>query len=64
MIFRRYFLTEDAEKVAAKIRDFVTGDPDPEIEEPVIIRHATDLPAGLKSHMVPIINWHFANPAG
>jgi 8-oxo-dGTP pyrophosphatase MutT (NUDIX family) len=63
VIFRRYFLTDDAETVAAKIRDFVVGDPDPEIEEPVIIRHAGDLPDKIKPHMVPIINWHFANPA-
>lgn len=63
VIFRRYYLADDAETVAAKIRDFVARDADPEIEGPVIIRHAADLPAGLKGHMVPIIGWHFAGAA-
>jgi 8-oxo-dGTP pyrophosphatase MutT (NUDIX family) len=64
VIFRRYYLREDAEIVAAKVRQFVADDPDPEIEEPVIIGNADTLPTGLKAHMVPIVNWHFANPAG
>jgi len=59
-IFRRYFLDADADEIAAGIRDFVAGDPDPEIEGPVVIRSPGDLPEGLKGHMPPIIAWHFS----
>ena len=62
MIFRRYYLNEDADTVASAIRRFVANDPNPEIEGPVIIRHAADLPDGLAPHMAPIVAWHFANP--
>ncbi|QPC88135.1 hypothetical protein GA830_16285 [Mesorhizobium sp. NBSH29] len=59
VLFRRYYLAEDAETVAARVRAFVAGDPEPEIEEPVIIRRPDDLPQGLKAHMSAIIDWHF-----
>jgi 8-oxo-dGTP pyrophosphatase MutT (NUDIX family) len=62
VIFRRYYLEEIAETVASRIRQFVAGDPEPEIEGPVVIRHRGDLPEGLADHMVSIIAWHFANP--
>lgn len=62
VIFRRYYLNEDADTVASAIRRFVANDPNPEIEGPVIIRHAADLPDGLAPHMAPIVAWHFANP--
>ncbi len=62
VIFRRYFLDDDAETLAARIREFVASEEEPEIEGPVIIRDATDLPAGLSPHMAPLIAWHFANP--
>lgn len=61
VIFRRYFLDHDAETLAAQIREFVATEAEPEIEGPVIIRDATDLPAGLSPHMVPLVAWHFAN---
>ena len=35
VIFRRYFLDEDADEIASRIRDFVAGEAEPEIEEPV-----------------------------
>jgi 8-oxo-dGTP pyrophosphatase MutT (NUDIX family) len=60
VIFRRYYLEEDAETVAHQIRQFVAGDPEPEIEGPVILRDGGELPAGLVDHMVPIIAWHFS----
>ncbi|MEW9804982.1 hypothetical protein ABUE31_03145 [Mesorhizobium sp. ZMM04-5] len=59
VIFRRYFLDEDADSLAARIRDFVAGEAEPEIEEPVIIRSAQDLPEGVMAHMPPLIDWHF-----
>ena len=61
VIFCRYFLEEDADTVASKIRQFVSTDPNPEIVGPVIIRHAADFPEGLAPHMFPIVAWHFAN---
>jgi len=60
VIFRRYFLDADAETVAARIRDFVASEAEPEIEEPVVIRDARDLPQGLMPHMKPMIDWHFS----
>lgn len=60
VIFRRYFLDANADEIAARIRDFVAGAAEPEIEEPVIIRKANDLPDGLMPHMQPMIDWHFS----
>lgn len=59
-IFRRYHLEADADEIAARIREFVAGDPDPEIDGPVIIRSPNDRPQGLKPHMFPILDWHFS----
>ena len=62
MIFRRYFLDEDGETIAAKVRAFVAAERDPEIDGPIVIRHAGDLPEGLAPQMKPIIDWHFSQP--
>ncbi len=59
VIFRRYFLDEDADEIAARIGEFVAGDADPEIEGPVVIRGPDDLPDGLMPHMRALIDWHF-----
>ena len=58
-LFRRYWLDEPAERVAGRIRDFVTAEPNPEIEEPVIIRRGEALPRGIMPHMVAFARWHF-----
>jgi 8-oxo-dGTP pyrophosphatase MutT (NUDIX family) len=63
VIFRRYFLDRDADDIASRIRDFVDGESEPEIEEPVVIRNARDLPDGLMPHMPPMIDWHFSESA-
>ncbi|WP_214472878.1 hypothetical protein [Mesorhizobium sp. dw_380] len=60
VIFRRYHVDEPADDVARRISAFVATETDPEIEGPVIIRHAADLPEGLSPHMKPLIEWHFA----
>ncbi|PBC03278.1 hypothetical protein [Mesorhizobium sp. WSM3860] len=61
VIFRRYHVPEPAEELALRIAAFVAAEREPEIEGPVIIRHAADLPEGLMGHMGPLIEWHFAN---
>ena len=60
VIFRRYFLDGTADEIASRIRGFVASEGEPEIEEPVIIRDAKDLPEGLMPHMPPMIDWHFS----
>jgi 8-oxo-dGTP pyrophosphatase MutT (NUDIX family) len=60
VIFRRYHVDEPADEVARRISAFVASETDPEIEGPVIIRHAADLPDGLSPHMKPLVEWHFA----
>lgn len=64
VIFRRYRERASADDIARRIRAFVAAEADtgaePEIEGPVIIRHAADLPDGLMPHMKPLIEWHFA----
>ena len=60
VIFRRYHVDEPADQIARRISAFVATETDPEIEGPVIIRHAADLPEGLSPHMKPLIEWHFA----
>ncbi|TPL01650.1 hypothetical protein FJ938_20400 [Mesorhizobium sp. B2-4-14] len=59
VIFRRYHQTEPADEIARRISAFVATETDPEIEGPVIIRHAADLPDGLAPHMKPLVEWHF-----
>ena len=44
----------------SRIRDFVASEAEPEIDGPVVIRDARDLPEGLMPHMPPLIDWHFA----
>ncbi|PBB41486.1 hypothetical protein CK222_23340 [Mesorhizobium sp. WSM3866] len=61
VIFRRFRVAEPADEIAQHIKMFVAAEADPEIEGPVIIRNATDLPVGLMGHMKPLIKWHFAN---
>jgi 8-oxo-dGTP pyrophosphatase MutT (NUDIX family) len=63
VIVRRYFLAETADAIAARIRAFVAADPAPEVEAPVVIRAASDLPDGLMPHMRPLIEWHFNGKA-
>ncbi|RVA22871.1 hypothetical protein EN935_29100, partial [Mesorhizobium sp. M7D.F.Ca.US.004.03.1.1] len=53
VIFRRYHETAPADEVARRISAFVATETEPEIEGPVIIRHAADLPVGLSPHMKP-----------
>ena len=61
VIFRRYRVTEPADEIARRISAFVATEAEPEIDGPVIVRHATDLPDGLMGHMKPLIEWHFAD---
>lgn len=62
VIFRRYYLDEPADAVAERIRVFVAGEAEPEIDGPVIVRDPRDLPADLALHIPSLIKWHFANP--
>ena len=62
VIFRRYRMAESAEAIAALIEEHVANEAEPEISGPVIIRSVDDLPEGLMPHMLPLVQWHFANP--
>jgi len=62
VIFRRYYLPEPAEVVAERIRAFVAAEAEPEIEGPVIVRDARDLPDNPALHIPSLIEWHFENP--
>lgn len=60
VLFRRYWLDEDADEIAARISDFVAAEAEPEIEGPVVIRSLEDNPEGMTAHMRAIVRWHFA----
>lgn len=60
VIVRRYHLYADADETAARIRAFVAAEDAPEIEGPVILRNASDLPDGLMPHMKRLVEWHFS----
>jgi 8-oxo-dGTP pyrophosphatase MutT (NUDIX family) len=60
VIFKRYYLGEPADLIAAKISDFVARETEPEIEGPVIIRECDNLPEGVMPYMKAIIDWHFS----
>ncbi|KQZ81464.1 hypothetical protein ASD64_10635 [Mesorhizobium sp. Root157] len=62
VIFRRYRMAETAAEIAGLIEAHVATEAEPEIAGPVIIRSASDLPEGLMPHMLPLVQWHFANP--
>jgi 8-oxo-dGTP pyrophosphatase MutT (NUDIX family) len=64
VIFRRFRLPMSAADAAARIRDFVAAEEDPEIEGPVIIRSPADLPDGIKPHMPALVSWHFGEGQG
>ncbi|MBE7184971.1 MAG: hypothetical protein INR68_11245 [Methylobacterium mesophilicum] len=59
VIFRRYRFAETADVMAQGISRFVAGEEEPEIEGPVVIRSADDLPAEIMPHMRPLVEWHF-----
>jgi 8-oxo-dGTP pyrophosphatase MutT (NUDIX family) len=63
VIFRRYRVPLPAGDADQAIRAFIAAETDPEIEEPVIIRSAADLPEGISPHMRPLIEWHFNGDA-
>ncbi|HEV7252320.1 MAG TPA: NUDIX hydrolase [Mesorhizobium sp.] len=63
-LFRRFFLPEPADALAARVEAFIAADPQAEVSGAVVIRDADDLPDGLMPHMPPIIRWHFETLAG
>lgn len=64
VLFRRYHVDAPADEIARRIGAFVATETEPEIEGPVIIRHAADLPEGLAPHMKPLVEWHFGGGGG
>lgn len=62
VIFRRYYLDRTADRLAAAIKAHVASEADPEIEGPVVIRDARDLPDNLAPQMPALIDWHFSTP--
>jgi hypothetical protein len=63
LIFRRYFLSSDAEAVAHAIREHASAESEPEIAGPVIIRKG-DMPQGALRHMPVLLDWHFSGGFG
>ncbi|MFH1793629.1 MAG: NUDIX hydrolase [Pseudomonadota bacterium] len=59
VLVRRYFLDRSADEIVEDIRRHIATDPDPEIDEAIVIRNADDLPDGLMAHMPPLVKWHF-----
>jgi len=59
VLVRRYFLDRSADELVEDIRRHIATDPDPEIDEAIVIRNADDLPEGLMAHMPPLVKWHF-----
>lgn len=64
VVFRRFWLDEDADTVAARIVGFVAAEAEPEIAGPVLIRSADALPDGIVPHMTGIVRWHFSGAGG
>ncbi|MDQ6433573.1 hypothetical protein RB623_05855 [Mesorhizobium sp. LHD-90] len=57
--FRRYHLGETADRVAARVAEYVKAQAQSEIEEAVIIRGRDDIPPGAMPYMKAFIDWHF-----
>ena len=60
VIIRRYYVPMTAAEIFARIERFVASESDPEIEGPVLIASADDLPAGIMPYMAEIVRWHFS----
>ena len=60
VIFRRYYLDRSADELVASIMAHVATETEPEIDGPVVIRHAEDLPDNLAPQMPALIDWHFS----
>lgn len=59
VLFRRYLFDRTADELAEEVRAHVANEADPEIEGPVVIRSAADLPDRLAPQMPDLIGWHF-----
>ena len=59
VLIQRFWTDEPAASIAARIEAHVAAETEPEIEGPVVIRHAEDRPDGVLPHMVAITHWHF-----
>lgn len=62
VLVRRYRMDEPAATILERVRAHIATDPDPEIDDVIIIRSADDLPVGLMPHMRPLVDWHFSTP--
>jgi 8-oxo-dGTP pyrophosphatase MutT (NUDIX family) len=60
VIFRRYRLAQTADEIARSVEAFVAAETEPEIDGPVVIRNAQDLPEGVMPHMKALVEWHFS----
>ena len=60
VIFRRCYLDETADQIAARIAAFVASEEQSEIDGAVVIRKGDELPDGVMPYMKAIIDWHFA----
>lgn len=60
VLFKRFRFAETAEELARRVRAFVAAEVDPEIDGPVILRKASDLPAETVPHMPALVAWHFS----
>lgn len=61
LLFRRYFLEDDADSIADRIRAHVADDADPEITGPVILARG-ERPLPSPPYVNTLIDWHEANP--
>ncbi|MEQ1953166.1 NUDIX hydrolase [Mesorhizobium sp. CN2-181] len=59
VIFRRCYLDETAEQIAARIAAFVASEEQSEIDGAVVIRSPDDFPDGAMPYMRAIVDWHF-----
>lgn len=64
VLFRRYYLDETADALAAHIRAHVARETDPEIDGPVILRAGEPEPDNLAPQMPPMLEWHFGERIG
>lgn len=63
VLIQRFWMDLMADEAAERVRAHVAAGEKPEIEGPVVIREATNLPDGVMPHMTAIIEWHFADGA-
>ncbi len=59
-LVRRYYLEADAKTVVRQVREYISSDSTPEIDDVIAIYNEAGIPDTAPVHMLPLVRWHFS----